>query len=69
MSANSLDDYYALLGIEDNADSAAVRRAWQRLAKRWHPDRAGPEATWIFQRVVAAYTVLSDPDARATYDR
>jgi molecular chaperone DnaJ len=64
-----LDDYYALLGIEPNADATALRRAWRRLAVRWHPDRAGHAATATFQKILAAYTVLSDPAKRAAYDR
>jgi DnaJ-class molecular chaperone len=63
------DDYYGLLGIDAEADVAGVRRAWRRLALRWHPDRAGPGATPVFQKILAAYTVLSDPVARAAYDR
>lgn len=63
------DDYYALLGVDPTADAAEVRHAWRRLAVRWHPDRAGASATFIFQRIQAAYAVLSDPAARADYDR
>ena len=69
MGAASPDDYYALLGIDAEADDRALRRAWRRLALRWHPDRAGPDATAMFQKILAAYTVLSDPIARAAYDR
>src|SRR5687768_16316067 len=46
-----------------------LRRAWRRLALRWHPDRAGSEATATFQKIQAAYAVLSDPISRAAYDR
>lgn len=63
------DDYYALLGIDAGAGRAELRRAWRRLAVRWHPDRAGTRATAIFQQLSEAYTVLSDPAARAAYDR
>lgn len=66
---SDLDDYYALLGIDANADGTQLRRAWRRLAVRWHPDRAGYAATATFQKIMAAYTVLSDPVARARYDR
>src|SRR3954471_14574871 len=65
----SADDPYGLLGIDSNADHAQVRRAFRRLALRWHPDRAGPEATVTFPKISAAYAVLSDPVARARYDR
>ena len=63
------DDHYALLGIEADADGAQLRRVWRRLALRWHPDRAGQDATVRFQKISAAYAVLSDPVARAAYDR
>jgi curved DNA-binding protein CbpA len=63
------DDYYALLGIDARASGAELRRAWRRLALQWHPDRAGPSGTVIFQKVLAAYTVLSNPVMRAAYDR
>lgn len=64
-----MDDYYALLGIAATADAAELRKAWRRLAVRWHPDRAGYDATATFQKILAAYTVLADPVARAAYDR
>lgn len=62
-------DYYALLGVRPDADGAALRLAWRRLALRWHPDRAGAGATELFQELSAAYEVLSDPLARVAYDR
>jgi DnaJ-class molecular chaperone len=62
-------DYYTLLGISANADRDEMRRAWRQLVLKWHPDRAGPGATARFQTLSAAYDVLSDPVARAAYDR
>lgn len=64
-----MDDYYALLGIAQSAGHAELRRAWRRLALRWHPDRAGEGATTTFQKIQAAYAVLADPMSRAAYDR
>ena len=64
-----MDDYYALLGITAQAGRSELRRAWRRLALRWHPDRAGTGATATFQKLQAAYAVLSDPSSRAAYDR
>ena len=64
-----VDDYYALLGVHVTADGAELRRAWRRLAVRWHPDRAGSDATATFQKLSAAYNVLANPLARAAYDR
>jgi DnaJ-class molecular chaperone len=62
-------DYYALLGVHPQIGFAELRRVWRRLANRWHPDHAGHAATATFQNISAAYEVLSDPAARATYDR
>lgn len=69
MSATPPEDYYALLGVEPGADPAELRRAWQRVVLRWHPDRAGDGATETFRRIASAYEVLSNPLARAAYDR
>src|SRR5262245_19534635 len=69
MGTDAPDDYYVLLGIAVDADDAELQRAWRQLALRWHPDRAGAAATAIFQMLSEAYTVLSDPIARAAYDR
>lgn len=69
MDPRPSEDYYSLLGIDPGADPAELARAWRRLALRWHPDRAGHGATPIFQLLSAAYAVLSDPVARAAYDR
>jgi molecular chaperone DnaJ len=63
------DDYYALLGVHAGADSKELRRAWRKLALQWHPDRAGEHATATFQKLSTAYAVLSDPLARAAYNR
>ena len=64
-----IEDYYAMLGVGFGAGEEELRVAWRQLAARWHPDRAGEGATALFQRLSAAYTVLSDPVARAAYDR
>ena len=69
MGAESSDDYYELLGVGAQTRAAELRRAWRRLALRWHPDRAGAASTATFQKLLAAYTVLKDPAARAAYDR
>ena len=69
MSAGSQPDYYALLGVPPEIGLADLRRVWRRLARRWHPDHAGHGATATFQNISAAYEVLSDPVARAAYDR
>ena len=68
MGRGPSDDYYSLLGVAANASVAELRRAWRKLALRWHPDRAGSGATTTFQKLQAAYAVLGDPVARAAYD-
>lgn len=69
MPAGPPEDFYELLGIAPDADDAELRRAWREVAKRWHPDRAGSDTTFIFQKLLDAYNVISDPQARAAYDR
>ncbi len=64
-------DYYETLGVARDADAAALKSAFRKLAMQHHPDRnpgdAGAEAK--FKEINEAYAVLSDPDKRATYDR
>ena len=62
------DDYYELLGISPNATDDELRGVWRQLAMKWHPDRAGADVTFIFQKLSAAYEVLRDPTTRAAYD-
>jgi molecular chaperone DnaJ len=61
-------DYYMVLGVAPSDGPETIREAFHELALRYHPDRAGPEATKAFQDVVEAYHVLSDPERRASYD-
>jgi DnaJ-class molecular chaperone len=69
VATGPVDDYYALLGITRAASEDELRSAWRKLALLWHPDHAGEDATAMFQRLSLAYEVLSDPNARAAYDR
>jgi molecular chaperone DnaJ len=64
-------DYYEVLGISRDADEAAIKKAFRRLARELHPDvnRHDPDAEDKFKEAAEAYEVLSDPDRRATYDR
>lgn len=63
-------DYYRVLGVERDADADAIKKAWRRLARRYHPDvNKAPDAAARMQDVNEAYEVLSDPDKRAAYDR
>ena len=63
-------DYYGILGLEPGASPAEIKRAYRRLARRYHPginpgDRA---AEAMFARIAEAYETLNDPDRRQQYD-
>ena len=64
-------DYYDVLGIGRNADGAAIKTAYRKLAKQYHPDtNAGnPQAEQKFKEVTEAYEVLSDPEKKKLYDQ
>lgn len=64
-------DYYDVLGVPRDADEAAIKKAFRRLARELHPDvnRHDPDAEDKFKAAAEAYEVLSDPNRRATYDR
>lgn len=63
-------DYYEILGVHRNASDEEIKRAFRRLAFKYHPDHnKDPEATEKFKEINEAYEVLSDPRKRAMYDR
>ncbi len=64
-------DYYKVLGVKRSASQEEIKRAYRKLAKRYHPDRNpdDPSAEQKFKEVQQAYQVLSHPDKRAEYDR
>jgi len=70
-------DYYAVLGLDAGAAAAAIKKAYFKAAKRYHPDslaRKGlggleEKAARVFGRVSEAFETLSDPDKKAAYDR
>ena len=58
--------HYNTLGVADSATAEEIKQAYRRLANKHHPDRGGDTAE--FQKIQAAYNVLSDDNARAQYD-
>jgi molecular chaperone DnaJ len=62
--------YYDLLGVSSDADASALKKAYRKLAMKFHPDRNQEEgAETKFKEISEAYDVLSDPQKRATYDQ
>src|SRR5262245_33918651 len=63
--------YYEVLSVERTADDEVIKRAYRKLAMRYHPDRnAGDEeAEQKFKEATEAYEVLRDPRKRQLYDR
>jgi WD40 repeat protein len=62
------ENYYAILGVPVDADEDTLKRAYRQLARRYHPDLAGPDGALEMKRINRAYAVLSDPEQRRTYD-
>ena len=65
------DSFYAVLGVPKEADDAAIKKAYRKLARKLHPDQnAGdPKAEERFKEIGEAYAVLSDPEERHQYDQ
>jgi curved DNA-binding protein len=64
-------DYYDILGVGRDADEKEIKRAFRRLARKYHPDvnPGDPEAEERFKEINEAYEVLSDPEKRRKYDQ
>lgn len=63
-------DYYKILGVERNADQESIKKAFRRMAAKYHPDRNQDKgAEERFKEINEANEVLSDPTKRARYDQ
>lgn len=73
MRGVEFQDYYAVLDVPRDATADDIKKAYRKLALKWHPDRhpegERAEAEVEFKRIAEAYEVLSDPDKRSRYDR
>ena len=63
-------DYYQTLGVARDAPADAIKKAYRKLARKYHPDVSKePDAGKRMAEINEAHTVLSDPEKRAAYDQ
>ena len=64
-------DYYEVLGVARDADPGTIKKAYRKLAKKYHPDTNPGDKTaeQNFKEVTEAYNVLSDPEKKKLYDQ
>ena len=66
LDAAATERYYEVLGVVESASERSLKRAYRKLALKYHPDKqvGNPEAGALFARINEAYDILSDPDGR-----
>ena len=71
MAGSGYKDYFQVLGVDRGADADAIKRAFRKLARQYHPDvnPGDQSAEARFKEVSEAYEVLSDPDKRRKYEQ
>ncbi len=71
MAATDFKDYYQILGVNKSATQEDIKKAFRKLARKYHPDvnQGNKEAEARFKEVNEAYEVLSDPEKRQKYDQ
>ncbi len=65
-----MKNYYKILGVAKNASESEIKKAYRKLALRWHPDKnKSPGAEEKFLKITEAYKILCDPASRLRYDK
>ena len=65
-----MENYYSILGVQENSDQNLIKKAYREMAKKYHPDKnKEPNAEEKFKKVTEAYENIGDPAKRQEYDR
>jgi curved DNA-binding protein CbpA len=67
--AGKFQDHYAVLGVEPNADSDTIQRAYSKLAQKYNPKTSPTGDAEMFEALNTAYETLADPELRAVFDK